>query len=71
MSSLHELGLNRLLDNLRQPQGSSTQPQPHSINALHSINEARKLPGYGQKSQPDQLRMRSVKVLCKDLLYVG
>ena len=68
MSSLQELELNRLLDNLRQPGGSSTQPWPHSINALHSINEARKLPGYGQKSQPDQLRMRSVKVRYTQML---
>ncbi|KAK9853925.1 hypothetical protein WJX84_008662 [Apatococcus fuscideae] len=61
VSSLRELELNRLLDTLRQPPGTGFKFGPHPINALHSINEARKLPGYGRASQADQLRMRSVK----------
>ena len=62
MNSLRELELNRLLDTLRQPPDSDFEFGPHPLNALHSINEARKLPGYGRVPQADMLRMRSVKV---------
>ena len=68
VSSLRELELNRLLDTLRQPPGSNFEFGPHPINAIHSINEARKLPGYGRVPQADMLRMRSVKVHTIQLL---
>lgn len=63
VSSQRELEVSRLLQALHQPQGSSSDPHQHPLNTLHSINEARKLPGYGPVSEADQLRMMSIKVI--------
>ena len=68
VSSIQELELSGLLEVLQQPQSSSLDPRLHPINTLHSINEARKLPGCTTRPQADQLRMRSVKVLEVSLL---
>ena len=62
VSSRRELELNRLWESLQQPQGSSSDPCQNPLNTLHSINEARKLPGYGPVPEADQLRMKSIKV---------
>ena len=68
VSSIRELELGGLLEVLQQPLSSSSDPYLHPINTLHSINEARKLPGYATLSQADQLRRRTVKVLEVSLL---